>query len=396
MFQQKIATFKSATKALFLVAVLMAPLGVKGQDKVHSPKASVEIDFSSGQSSNATLVKEGPAGAYGLFRAETLVTYPHFLGFSSIFWGNWSVQKYFDQDIAELADRFSLQNALGFNFSLGQALDLTLFGSSSSVEGRQVDFESTSGEGLDLTYDERGGGAFFVFEPDFLSYELGFEQLDRDFETFSNDENGNEFLDDSVTKSVFFSIEHNLSDGASREDENEVIVYELSYSDQRYQNRNARFTEGTLVSSLGQNPEAHFSILSFQVGWEKESASGDLEFGLLFSNQKDRVFGAEDFQSYGVTISWSQIIFQSLLMELEGAYSLADYERFVAEVLSDPMADEKRLDQSWSGRARVGLEGWYEGLLPYLEISSNGVASNYDIVDFADQRIQIGFELGFN
>ena len=111
-----------------------------------------------------------------------------------------------------------------------------------------------------------------------------------------------------------------------------------------------------------------------------------MSYNLAF--QDDTILGALDYNSevlnFGVDIPMSSF----LLFKPSVTFGTKKYETFVADVIDNPRATEKRKDQIRSYQLPIVIKISSFSLL--IQFENTLVRSNYDLEGYFDNKIEVG------
>lgn len=256
-------------------------------------------------------------------------------------------------------------------------------------QGRGIDFDSNSVLGREelyyITSFQFGVTKKLIVRNFDLYLGADLEVAKKRYDTLSNDENGNLFLDDQNGFSQrLWTILNNRSGNEFRVD--------FTHSMTDYLERRSRFTEGTLDNSK-RNPFQLLEVWGVKASYIREVDYIDLQFLVESSSQDDLVFGALDSKSLLFGLSLKLNFADFILVEPQLVISRRKYESFVADLISNPSSHEKRLDtaRTFSIKSRIPFFKFFIT----LDYSNTKNESNYQLEGYYEHVYSAGLSLSF-
>jgi len=256
-------------------------------------------------------------------------------------------------------------------------------------QGRGIDFDNNSVLGRDelyyITSFQFGVTKKLIVRNFDLYFGADLEVARKRYDTLSNDENGNLFLDDQNGFSQRLWTLFNSQSG------NEVRM-DLTHSMTDYLERRSRFTEGTLDNSR-RNPFQSLEVWGVKAKYSREVDFVDLQFFVESSSQDDLVFGALDSHSLLFGLSLKLNFADIILIEPQFVISRRKYESFVADLIANPSSLEKRLDTAriFGVKSRIPFFKFFIT----LDYSNTKNESNYQLEGYYEHVYSAGLSLSF-
>ncbi|PIP93709.1 MAG: hypothetical protein COW00_14745 [Bdellovibrio sp. CG12_big_fil_rev_8_21_14_0_65_39_13] len=255
-------------------------------------------------------------------------------------------------------------------------------------DGRGIDFDNNSVLGRDELYSiyAINGGITQTHKYEKIDLLFGFDlELGyKRFDTLSNDENGNLFRDDQdgFTQKVWALIKNRKGDDVK------VTAF---HSKTAFHERRSRFTEGTLDNSR-RNPFQELEIWKVSIQYEKKFDFFDLQFIGESDIQDDLIFGALDSKQNSLALSFTFDFFDLLILRPSMSFSNRKFQTFVADLINNPSATEKRKDRSFV--QSVNFEVPYKNLRFTINLQNTKNDSNYQLEGYHEHSF--GFGLGIH
>ncbi len=166
-------------------------------------------------------------------------------------------------------------------------------------------------------------------------------------------------------------------------------VLEFNSSQRNYLERRARFTEGTPTISTPQLEE-----LEYALRWKSALSVGVFNFEVspAYTLNKDKIKGAND--STQLEIEAALKVALSLVdIKIAAKTARKEYQHFVAQLFTNPMATEKRVDKS--SQASVEFSVPIASSRLSLKFSQQALKSNYPEVPFSETLYEMSWEMPF-
>tara|TARA_R110002072_G_scaffold534_7_gene4129 strand:+ start:34286 stop:35416 length:1131 start_codon:yes stop_codon:yes gene_type:complete len=247
------------------------------------------------------------------------------------------------------------------------------------ADDKEIDFEQNSLLGRDSKFKEIGMSVSYLINFDIAQFYISSFYLKRDYSTLSNDENGNLFEDDYSAYGLSAASKLELS---TRVDLSIKGLVERK----RYDERRSRFTEGTLDNSR-RNPLE--DLMNYNVINDLDIKGDFIDYKLSYQYtfQDDRTLGALDYDGHKASVD---LVFSIGPLLLKPMFFIEEkkYETFVADVVNNPQAFEKRVDKN-KGYS-LPIEYKFSAATFRLNYSKTILDSNYLLEGYQESIIDFG------
>ncbi|MDC1175188.1 hypothetical protein OAT67_07320 [Bacteriovoracaceae bacterium] len=276
-------------------------------------------------------------------------------------------------------DKMMLTSELGWKRRISTRDFLLVNSHGLKADDKEIDFEQNSLLGRDSKFKEFGMSVSYLKNFDIAQLYISSFYLKRDYSTLSNDENGNLFEDDYSAYGISAASQFELS---SRTDLSIKGLVERK----RYDERRSRFTEGTLDNSR-RNPLE--DLMNYNVINDLDIKGDFIDYKLSYQYtfQDDRTLGALDYDGHKASVD---LVFSIGPLLLKPMFFIEEkkYETFVADVVNNPQAFEKRVDKNKS--YSLPIEYKFSAATFRLNYSKTILDSNYLLEGYQESIIDFG------
>lgn len=283
--------------------------------------------------------------------------------------------KDYNEDIISNGGKnFSQIYEVGISKSFNQSHEVGLALGYTDNNSRQLDFNGASinSAGRALKSNSLSGVISYAYLGQWGSVILNLSQLNNEASTLTNDEFGIEYEDTFSQQDISLKFSFDLAEKTSFD----LTPY---YSRRDYDDRPARNTEGI---TQGINPKLEELHRGIEASITHENKSGyEMSADTIFIREKDLIFGAEDADVLGLSLSGKAPIYSTGKMQLalkaSLSFSTKEYNNFIKEPKNIAIQELREEDTTGFGlgfslelNADTNLE---------INYSSTDVDSNYAV-----------------